>query len=335
MPRKSLSARNPNTPTSSEPRKRAAPETSSPSRPVKRPRRGRHSEDADERPVSVIDDKIEAAPRNAPKAVEQVSTVVPEEPTAEELETQLEAWQDFAADHYEMVEQLPLELHRNFRLLRELDDDCAGELWHQDSTDYIVQTAKLHELVRAYVGKRLGEKVSVPPASATADGAQKPNGEVAKETESREADVAANQQAAGGMDSEKDETTPAFPTLPPPSVPDEVEIHRPEDLGIPQPDGQGGLLLPPTNPDDSTDNIGPLAFPDSSAPNAPPAAEKNGESTSASIDRTIPGHLLPEIGRLAREIVRNGEEKVAVALGAYNAVRKPIVVLARRLLISG
>ena len=37
-------------------------------------------------------------------------------------EAELEAWQEFVADHYEMVEQLPLELHRNFRLLRELDD---------------------------------------------------------------------------------------------------------------------------------------------------------------------------------------------------------------------
>lgn len=42
-------------------------------------------------------------------------------------EKELEAWQDFAAEHYEMVEQLPLELHRNFRLLRELDDGCIGE----------------------------------------------------------------------------------------------------------------------------------------------------------------------------------------------------------------
>lgn len=37
-------------------------------------------------------------------------------------EKELEQWQDFAVDHYEMVEQLPLELHRNYRLLRELDD---------------------------------------------------------------------------------------------------------------------------------------------------------------------------------------------------------------------
>lgn len=43
-------------------------------------------------------------------------------------EKELEHWQDFAVEHYEMVEQLPLELHRNYRLLRELDDGVAGEL---------------------------------------------------------------------------------------------------------------------------------------------------------------------------------------------------------------
>ena len=41
-------------------------------------------------------------------------------------EKELEHWQDFAVEHYEMVEQLPLELHRNYRLLRELDDGVAG-----------------------------------------------------------------------------------------------------------------------------------------------------------------------------------------------------------------
>jgi hypothetical protein len=42
-------------------------------------------------------------------------------------EKELEHWQDFAVEHYEMVEQLPLELHRNYRLLRELDDGVAGK----------------------------------------------------------------------------------------------------------------------------------------------------------------------------------------------------------------
>lgn len=37
-----------------------------------------------------------------------------------------ELWAEFAADHYEIVDQLPLELHRNSRLLRELDQESLG-----------------------------------------------------------------------------------------------------------------------------------------------------------------------------------------------------------------
>lgn len=65
------------------------------------------------------EDKVDADDATGP-----VTTVVePMDP-----EKQLEHWQDFAVDHYEMVEQLPLELHRNYRLLRELDDGVLGEL---------------------------------------------------------------------------------------------------------------------------------------------------------------------------------------------------------------
>lgn len=39
-----------------------------------------------------------------------------------------ELWAQFAADHYEIVEQLPLELHRNSRLLRELDAESLCEM---------------------------------------------------------------------------------------------------------------------------------------------------------------------------------------------------------------
>lgn len=38
-----------------------------------------------------------------------------------------ELWSEFAADHYEIVDQLPLELHRNSRLLRELDEESLCE----------------------------------------------------------------------------------------------------------------------------------------------------------------------------------------------------------------
>lgn len=46
----------------------------------------------------------------------------------------LELWAQFTADHYEMVEQLPLELHRNSRLLKEMDQESVGalQLWSEE-----------------------------------------------------------------------------------------------------------------------------------------------------------------------------------------------------------
>lgn len=50
-------------------------------------------------------------------------------PSTEGLDQEkiLELWAQFTADHYEMVEQLPLELHRNSRLLKEMDQESVGE----------------------------------------------------------------------------------------------------------------------------------------------------------------------------------------------------------------
>lgn len=74
-------------------------------------------------------ESIEAEP-TAP-ITRQTDAVKPDTTTATggmDPEKELEHWQDFAVEHYEMVEQLPLELHRNYRLLRELDDGVAGTL---------------------------------------------------------------------------------------------------------------------------------------------------------------------------------------------------------------
>jgi len=74
-------------------------------------------------------ESIEAEP-TAP-ITRQADAVKPDPTTATggmDPEKELEHWQDFAVEHYEMVEQLPLELHRNYRLLRELDDGVAGTL---------------------------------------------------------------------------------------------------------------------------------------------------------------------------------------------------------------
>jgi hypothetical protein len=88
-----------------------------------------------QRPAELEDDleSIDAAPE-AP-VTRRANGIKPEATTTATVDTggmdpekELEHWQDFAVDHYEVVEQLPLELHRNYRLLRELDDGVAGKL---------------------------------------------------------------------------------------------------------------------------------------------------------------------------------------------------------------
>jgi hypothetical protein len=77
-------------------------------------------------------ESIEAEPTTAiPNEIAEPADEVVAKPMdtgAMDPEKELEHWQDFAVEHYEMVEQLPLELHRNYRLLRELDDGVASKL---------------------------------------------------------------------------------------------------------------------------------------------------------------------------------------------------------------
>jgi hypothetical protein len=53
-----------------------------------------------------------------------------------------------------------------------------------------------------------------------------------------------------------------------------------------------------------------------------PQNERQAEQVSAAGDKLNPSSAaLGDIARLTRELVRNREEKVAIAIGAYNAVR--------------
>ncbi|KAK8854724.1 hypothetical protein IAR55_003463 [Kwoniella newhampshirensis] len=237
-------------------------------------------------------------------------------------EAELEAWQDFAADHYEMVEQLPLELHRNFRLLRELDDGC------------LIQMDKLHGLVRTYAVQRLEMVKPKTPLERLEPEASK--------------DAEAEPQEAEQI------------------LPPEVKAVSMEETqqtpGVPMPDGAGGLLVSATLVDDAeaAEHTARLEFPtmiaavqrlDGSPDDTPngqptvihpasqpttssvPALAKSSSAPSPPSDtrnsrRPEGPHMqLPEIARLAREIVRTGEEKVAVAVGAYNAIDRHIRAL--------
>jgi hypothetical protein len=124
MPRRSLAASS-STPTTRP--KRPAPSPVSEPHTRKRRRRGftptPPAEDAES--PGINGEAIAAAPVSVVLAAD--AAAAGDSGEVYDSEKELEAWQDFAAEHYEMVEQLPLELHRNFRLLRELDDGCIGE----------------------------------------------------------------------------------------------------------------------------------------------------------------------------------------------------------------
>ncbi|RXK42421.1 hypothetical protein M231_00411 [Tremella mesenterica] len=252
----------------------------------------------------------------------------------EDLEQELEAWQEFSADHYEIVEQLPLELHRNFRLLRELDNSN------------VAQIHRLEKLVRAYISHRLDHKYLRPPSIPTTSRSNSHirNGTIDEETK---------ELAAAAEDGK---------------VAEEHQ-HRADHMGVPIPDGRGGLVLPanteeeieprlafpPVRRDEITnqtadENVDPTSMKTQTYGEPSGTVSERGEETGSQIDRTSPSKtpsrfsdlsrnpskqpdknrpvsILPEIARLVRDIVRNGEEKLAVAVGAYNSVDRHIRAL--------
>jgi hypothetical protein len=108
------------------------------------------------------------------------------------------------------------------------------------------------------------------------------------------------------------------------------EKPHPEEMGVPVSDGQGGLVLS-AEADIGTgehSEAGSAVEPREGRRAFPHAEENLGDERPSEEELPNGGEssmlqpylLLSDIGRLAREIVRNGEEKVAVAVGAYNSV---------------
>nr|XP_019044785.1 hypothetical protein I302_06698 [Kwoniella bestiolae CBS 10118]OCF23715.1 hypothetical protein I302_06698 [Kwoniella bestiolae CBS 10118] len=269
-----------------------------------------------------------------------------------EVEAELEAWQDFAADHYEMVEQLPLELHRNFRLLRELDDGC------------LAQIQRLHELTRRYVTERLELEKQLRKSRDTPEivtQGKEEDEEEEEEVETIEVKDQVNSPEDKDQDVEMKDQSGSDPLIGTGEYAKEAEQEKEDDKdlvegrqvteGVPQPDGQGGLLIPVETQDHAAKTIPPrLEFPhredqtqnqyqinvfteDQQVIPAQTQVNGNSESTAgSSTDKKRkrpdgPHAHLPEIARLSREVVRTAEEKVAVAVGAYNAIDRHIRAL--------
>jgi hypothetical protein len=125
------------------------------------------------------------------------------------------------------------------------------------------------------------------------------------------------------------------------------ELASVMEIGVPVSDGHGGEVMPAPEPEAEVGDIemsaegetagaeqntaeeeGRLPFPARSPTR--PEADVPLEHTNHDIPEVAEmmetkkdncgWKLLPEIARLAKEMVKNGEEKVAVAQGAYNSV---------------
>ncbi|ORY35722.1 hypothetical protein BCR39DRAFT_511740 [Naematelia encephala] len=267
---------------------------------------------------------------------------------ADEAEKDLEAWQDFAAEHYEMVEQLPLELHRNFRLLRELDDGC------------LAQTEKLHALIREYIAYRLPPPTDTSEVIRHEDSGQveeaqvNGQGEIAQQPSTSNDNLHSTPPSRSGEESLLHSSSNAEEPYETPE-PVEYDLHVPlkpsepsapetaEEMGVPLPDGHGGLLLP-MEPAEPAGDVEPRReFP--AAQNTSTQSRSGGKVNGSTDDgkgevasqieatagpsrtQRATKPYLPEIGKLIREVVRNGEEKLAVALGAYNIIDRHIRAL--------
>ena len=162
------------------------------------------------------------------------------------------------------------------------------------------QTEELHNLIRTYITQRLSQSNSADQSVSSRLGAND------------EGDLHTTP-----LDVEKH-------SLPSPFKMSEKTAWTAQEMGIPEPDGAGGLVLPPL-PIDKTHLSSEQAGLAEGRPEFPADQTSNKDSSSQPKDTMTsrpkrPSEMLPEIGRLTREIIRTGEEKVALAVGAYNAV---------------
>ena len=117
-------------------------------------------------------------------------------------------------------------------------------------------------------------------------------------------------------------------------------------MGVPESDGHGGQVMPAPPPAQvvedipateseiegeaevaqveepvrALDDLGLFSSASPTRPEAEAIKQDSLEMEQSEKKRNRGWELLPEIARLAKEMVKNGEEKVAVAQGAYNSV---------------
>lgn len=255
---------------------------------------------------------------------------------------------------YTVIEQLPLELHRNFALLRELDDQTQQH------------TAKLLETIRQYVESRLN-----PPSSKDVE--QRAPGVGTLRAAENEAGRGGAMQVEGFLTGTRGPTETqdaknrneedmdmdaASSHLP--SAAEALQQLRQEDqqaidpalLATAQTTNSSPIISGPSqisavNGDQAPANGGPSqisaidahkaavpVFHSNSVPSTA-AARPNPKPGTAEYEEMLrsathapPSRLfLPEIGRLTREMVKGAEEKMGISIAAYDSVDRHIRAL--------
>ncbi|ODN83485.1 hypothetical protein L202_01621 [Cryptococcus amylolentus CBS 6039] len=277
-----------------------------------------------------------------------------------DTQQELEAWQEFAADHYETVEQLPLELHRNFRLLRELDDGALAQLGMlQDSMRQYIQERIALEQFEApkEVPQRVQEgdpsRGSPIPGPSPAETPLKNTPSLAAhgEESASQLEKQKHDEGKGYLDVEMTEVPSNKHHSP--SDPASQTLDTLEDDNAPEAEGPGDTTPArdsSTLADPLEGQIGPVdgvasadgvrsegkyakaVEAESGTISSPGQSQRRETNDTAPQQPSFlrppgPHSLLPEIARLSRELVRTSDEKVAVAIGAYNAIDRHIRAL--------
>ncbi|KAF8436920.1 hypothetical protein L210DRAFT_3483220 [Boletus edulis BED1] len=107
----------------------------------KRPRSRAALTDDDEQPIDIIDESTESAQDHGSNSQ---TDDLPEE-RREELHA--DVWDAFKEEHHEVLEQLPLSVHRQFKLMRELDSHSA--IFHVDLLASVRRYIQLRESLAA------------------------------------------------------------------------------------------------------------------------------------------------------------------------------------------
>ncbi|KAG0706408.1 hypothetical protein DFH29DRAFT_996045 [Suillus ampliporus] len=100
-----------------------------------------------------------AVPAEEEHDVEHTSdadTTGEEDDDSEERRKELEIWDAFKEEHHEILEQLPLSLHRQYTLIRELDDQ--SEVYHADLLDNVRKYIALRIQLAPRLGMIVDEK---------------------------------------------------------------------------------------------------------------------------------------------------------------------------------